>query len=309
MILIVLGLCLFETISSIDNAIVNAEVLSTMGQKARRWFLLWGLLFAVFVVRGVLPWLIVWFTAPSLGPIEAFTATFSSDAKVISAIEASSPILLIGGGIFLIFLFFHWLFIEPKSYGLYGEKYFHSKGVWFFAVVSVLLAVIVWYALKLNPFMAFGAVVGSTAFFITHGFKQNAEQEEKNLMKEGLSDLSKIFYLEVIDTTFSIDGVLGAFAFTLSLPLILLGNGLGALVLRQMTISNIDKIKKYKYLKNGAMYSILCLGIIMLLDSFNFHIPPWVSPVITFGVVGWFFWKSNKELKNEKQGKKLKVVK
>src|SRR3989344_5501683 len=110
MILIVAGLCLFETISSIDNAIVNAEVLSTMGQKARRWFLLWGLLFAVFVVRGVLPWLIVWFTAPSLGPIEAFTATFSSDAKVISAIEASSPILLIGGGIFLIFLFFHWLF-------------------------------------------------------------------------------------------------------------------------------------------------------------------------------------------------------
>ena len=75
--------------------------------------------------------------------------------------------------------------------------------------------------------MAFGAVVGSTAFFITHGFKQNAEQREKQLIgnSRGLSDISKILYLEVIDTTFSIDGVLGAFAFTLSVPLILIGNG------------------------------------------------------------------------------------
>ena len=63
-IIIIGGLCLFETISSIDNAIVNAEVLSTMGQKARHWFLLWGLLFAVFVVRGLLPWAIVWAVTP-----------------------------------------------------------------------------------------------------------------------------------------------------------------------------------------------------------------------------------------------------
>ncbi len=303
-ILIVLGLSLFETISSIDNAIVNAEVLSTMGQRARRWFLLWGLLFAVFIIRGVLPWIIVWATTPSLGPWGAVTATFSSDPAVAAAIESSSPVLLVGGGTFLIFLFFHWLFIEPKHYGLYGERYIHSKGVWFFAVVSVLLAGIVWFSLQQSPMMAFGAVVGSTAFFITHGFKQNAEQEEKNLMKKHLSDISKIFYLEVIDATFSIDGVLGAFAFTLSIPLILVGNGLGAVVLRQMTVSNIDRIKKYNYLKNGAMYSILALGMVMLLDSFNFHIPSWVSPVITFGVVGFFFWKSVRELKQEeKEGK------
>jgi hypothetical protein len=295
-ILTIAGLCLFETISSIDNAIINAEVLSTMQAKARRWFLTWGLLTAVFLVRGLLPWLIVWAAAPSLGPIGALTATFSSDPKVIEAIEYSAPILLIGGGTFLLFLFFHWLFLEPKHFGLRSERFFQRQGVWFFAVVSILLSIIVWFALQQRPLMAFGAVVGSTAFFITHGFKENAAQAEKQLMQEGLSDVSKIFYLQVIDATFSIDGVLGAFAFTLSVPLILIGNGLGALVVREFTIGNIDRIKRYIYIKNGAMYSILFLGLIMLLDSFGFHIPSWVSPIITFGVVGFFFFKSTREM-------------
>src|SRR3989338_6101919 len=104
--LTVSGLALFEIIRSIDNAIINAEVLSTMKEKARRWFLFWGLLFAVFIVRGILPWVIVWAVSPQLGPVGALMATFSSDPKVVEAIERSSPILLIGGGTFLIFLFF-----------------------------------------------------------------------------------------------------------------------------------------------------------------------------------------------------------
>jgi hypothetical protein len=292
LLLIVAGLSLFETISSIDNAIINAEVLSTMQEKYRRWFLLWGLLFAVFIIRGVLPWFIVWATTPGLGPVGAFTAAFSSDPQVITAIDSSAPILLIGGGTFLIFLFFHWLFLEPKQYGLRGERFFHARGVWFYAIVSLLLSLIVWFALQENAMLAFGAVIGSTAFFIVHGFKQNAEFQEQKLMSKDLSDMSKILYLEVIDATFSIDGVLGAFAFTLAIPLIILGNGLGAVVVRQLTVGNIERIRRYVFLKNGAMYSILFLGMIMLLDSFNFHIPPWLSPLITFGVVGFFLYKS-----------------
>jgi len=299
MIIIVLGLCLFEIVSSVDNAVINAEVLGTMSKKARKWFLFWGLLFAVFIVRGLLPWMIVWAASPSLGFFGSLTATFSNDPHVIEAVEKSAPILLMGGGVFLIFLFFHWLFLEPKNYGLRGERFIHSQGIWFFAVVSVLLAVIVWFALKISPPMAFGAVIGSSVFFITHGFKQNAEQSEKQLMKKGsMSDLSKIIYLEVIDTTFSIDGVLGAFAFTLSVPLIILGNGIGALVLRQLTVGNIERIKKYAYLKNGAMYSIFFLGLVMLTDAFGVHVPSWVSPVATFAVIGYFFLKSNKELRS-----------
>jgi len=263
-----------------------------MGKKARGWFLFWGMLFAVFIVRGLLPWLIVWLATPGLGPWQALTAAFSSDPRVMAAVHASAPLLLMAGGVFLIFLFFHWLFLEPKNYGLYGEKFFHAQGVWFYAVVSVLLALIVWQALKINPYLGFAAVVGSTAFFITHGFKENAAKKETELMKGGLSDISKILYLEVIDATFSIDGVLGAFAFTLSVPLILIGNSLGAFVVRELTIKNIDRIKKYVFIKNGAMYSILFLGGIMLADAFGHEIPSWFSPLTTFAVVGFFFWKS-----------------
>ncbi|MBI2576359.1 DUF475 domain-containing protein [Candidatus Woesearchaeota archaeon] len=299
--LIVFGLALFEIIISVDNAIINAEVLGTMSPKGRKWFMLWGILIAVFLVRGLLPWLIVWGSNPSLGFLGSFSASFSSDPKIKEVIEGSAPILLVGGGAFLVLLFFHWLFLEPKHYGIKGEEFFHKQGVWFFAVASVFLSLLVWKAVQIRPWMAFGAVVGSTAFFITHGFKENAEQAEKQMLEGGnnMSDLSKIFYLEVIDATFSIDGILGAFAFTFILPVILIGNGLGAIVVRQLTIGNIERVKKYKFLKNGAMYSILILGSIMILDSFGMHIPEFLSPVATFAIVGYFFWRSAKALKGD----------
>jgi hypothetical protein len=299
-ILIVLGLCLFEVISSIDNAVINAQVLNTMGKKARKWFLTWGILFAVFAVRGILPLLIIWASAPSLGPWGALTAAFSSDPLVMEAIEASAPPLLMAGGIFLVFLFFNWLFQEEKAYGLHGERFFYKNSIWFYAIISILLTTIVWFALQKDPMLALAASIGSSLFFITHGFKQNAEAQEKQLIKGTRSDLAKIFYLEAIDTTFSIDGVLGAFAFTLAVPLIFLGNGLGAIVLRQLTISNIERVKKYVYLKNGAMYSVFFLGTIMLIDSFGFHIPSYISPVITFVTIGYFFLKSKRALKSVK---------
>ncbi len=297
-ILIILGLALFEGISSFDNAIINADVLQTTGKQARKWFLTWGLFFGVFVVRGVLPWLILWLATPGVSAFDALFAMFQSNPNAKDAIEAAAPILLSGGGVFLLFLFLHWLFIEPKNYGIRGEKFFHSNGIWFYAVVSVLLSAIVWFSIKINPMMAFGAVIGSSAFFITHGFKQQAEKGEEELLKKkgSLSDISKIVYLEVIDATFSIDGVLGAFAFTFSVPLILLGNGFGALIVRYFTVNNIDNVKKYIYLKNGAMYSVLFLGIIMLSESFGLDVPSWLAPITTFGSIGWFFLKSKKEL-------------
>jgi len=298
-ILTILGLSIFEIITSLDNAIINAEVLAGMSKKARRWFLTWGIFTSVFLMRGLLPFLILYATTPQLGVLGTITAAFSNDPKVAATVQESSHVLLIAGGVFLIFLFFHWLFLEPKEFGLRGERFFHSQGAWFYAIVSVLLTTIVWIAFQNNhPLLQFGAVVGSTAFFIIHGFRNYAEQQEKKLLSGGMSDFAKIAYLEVLDASFSIDGVVGAFAFTFAIPLILVGNGLGAIALRQLTISNIDRIKKYKYLKNGAMYSILVLGVVMLLHSFDVHVPEWISPVATFGVVGYFFWKSKIALKD-----------
>ena len=295
----IIGLVLFEAVSSVDNAIINAEVLSTMGKKARRWFLTWGIFIAVFLVRGLLPFLIIWAFNRSLSAGQVLSAAWSSDPLVQDSIQKSAPILLVAGGVFLLFLFLHWLFLEDKRLGLpRTERFFMSKGVWFYAIVSILLAVISWFALQESNLMGFGAVVGSSLFFITHGFKQNAEQHEKKLLGSAQSDLSKLFFLEIIDTTFSIDGVLGAFAFTLSVPLILIGNGIGALVVRQVTIGNIERIKRYVYLKNGAMYSVLVLGVVMILHSFGFHIPEYISPLSTILIITFFFWKSKVELKN-----------
>lgn len=296
-VLTVLGLAVFETVSSVDNAIINAEVLSGMGARARRWFLLWGMLFAVFIVRGLLPWVVVWLALPQEGPIGAFLAAFSSDARVVQAVEHAAPILLMGGGVFLVLLFLHWLFLEPKNFGLAGEKFIASQGAWFYAVASVFLALTVWFSLQTDELVAFSAVIGSTLFFITHGFKENAEAQEKRLLSRGLSDLSKILYLEVIDMTFSIDGVLGAFAFTLSVPIIILGNGLGAVVVRQITVGNIDRIRRLRFIKNGAMYSILVLGIIMMADGLAVHVPQWVSPVATLLIVGGFLVRSVLDLR------------
>ncbi|MFH1442946.1 MAG: DUF475 domain-containing protein [Candidatus Micrarchaeota archaeon] len=296
--LTIIGLVLFETVSSFDNAVINAEILRKMSAWARRWFLFWGLLFAVFILRGVLPLLIVYVSNPSIGLMGALTATFSSDPSVVEAIEHTAPILLVGGGIFLIFIFFHWLFMEPKNFGLHGEKFFSKQGVWFYAVVSILLTFIVYECLQRDPMMALSAVIGSTAFFIVHGFRQNAELKEKEMLEKGggMGDWSKILYLEVIDASFSIDGVVGAFAFTFAVPLILIGNGIGAFVVRELTIRNIENVQKYKYLKNGAMYSILILGTIMVLDAFGAEIPNWLSPVATIAIIAFFFWKSMKEI-------------
>jgi hypothetical protein len=298
-ILIVLGLALFESITSIDNAIINAEVLQGMQPRARRWFLTWGILIAVFGVRGLLPWLIVWVMTPGLGPWDAFTASLTGDPVALKAIQDSSPVLLMGGGVFFVFLFFHWIFLEPKKYGLPVERIIARQGAWFYAVVSIALTVVVWFALDDSPMLAFGAVVGSSAFFITHGFKRYAEEQEARLLsgEAHMSDIGKILYLEVIDLTFSIDGVVGAFAFTLSVPLILLGNGIGAVVVRQLTVYGVDRIKKYVYLKNGAMYSVFVLGCVMLAHGFGYHVPEWLTPLATFLIVGYFFFKSRWQAK------------
>jgi len=296
-IVIVIGLILFETISSVDNAVVNADVLATMPSKWRKWFLFYGIIFAVFVVRGLMPMAIIYFSSPGLTFGEAFTATFSSNELVKKTIESQAPILLAGGGIFLLFLFFHWLFLEDKKYAFFIESHIHKKyNFWFYSLVSLILLLMVWITIKINPLIALGAVVGSTAFFIVSGFKKNAEEKEKQLASGHMTNLSKVLYLELIDTTFSIDGVLGAFAFTISVPLILIGNGLGAFIVRYLTIHGVNTVRKYAYLKNGAMYSVGFLGLIMILESLGRHIYSWIPPLITFLVVGLFFYLSKKEL-------------
>src|SRR3989344_878175 len=301
-IFIVLGLVVFEVVSSLDNAVVNADVLATMKSKrAKKFFLFWGILFAVFVVRGFLPSVIVFLSTPEVGILGAFRVMWESDPAVITAIESATPIVMMAGGAFLFLLWLHWLFLEEKTFGLPLEQHIQTYGgVWFYAL-SALGLVGVMVALGdagiENPMrLALAATVGFSAFFITQGFKENAEKIEQRLIASGkessMSDWAKVAFLEVLDTAFSVDGVVGAFAFTTSVPLILIGNGIGAIVVRQLTVSNVERIRSYAFLKNGAMYSIGFLGAVMLLEGFGAHIPSWISPIVTMLVVGYFFWKS-----------------
>ena len=299
--IVVLGLCVFEIISSVDNAIINAHVLKTMPEKFRKIFLFWGIIFAVFVVRGLLPFLIVWLTDPSLSIIQVFSSAFSSadTGMIAESLEASKPLLLLGGGSYLFLVFLAWLFLEEKKCVFLVEKFIHRQGVWFYAIASIFTTAVVYFAVTINPILALAATIGVSAFFITDGFKKNAEEKEKELMSGNMSAWSKILYLEVLDASFSIDGVIGAFAFTMSIPLIILGNGLGALIVRQLTIKGIDSISKYAYLKNGAMYSIGLLGGIMTLESFGNEYPFWIAPLCTFALLTFFMFLSMKELKKK----------
>jgi uncharacterized protein len=286
------GLCVFEVITSVDNAVINAHVLKTLPPKYRKIFLFWGIIIAVFIVRGLLPFVIVWLANPSLSLTEVLTFALSNNPELLESVERSKPLLLVSGGIYLVLLFLSWLFIEEKNWAFYMEEMIQRQSVWFYTCASVVVTLVIYMSLKINPMMALAASIGATAFFITDGFKRNAEEHEKLLLGSNLGAWSKILYLEVLDSTFSIDGVIGAFAFTISVPLILIGNGLGAIVVRQLTIKGIDRISEYMYLKNGAMYSIGVLGAIMSLESFGIHLPYWLAPAGTFLLLGVFLFLS-----------------
>ena len=294
--LTITGLCVFEIVSSMDNAVINANILGGVRDpRARKFFTTWGMLVAVGLVRGAMPFVIYFVPNRQLGIKGAIAAFWSGDPDVVRAVAEAAPALLLAGGIFLVLLFMHWLLAEEKSFGFPFESLLMEVGeVWFYAAAaSLLLGVMT--MIRGNFQLAMAATSGFAVFFIAEGFKRHAEVVEERLKQNGsgaVSDWSKILFLEVIDATFSIDGVVGAFAFTMVVPFILIGNGVGAYVVRRLTMSNIDKITSYEFLKNGAMYSIGLLGAAMVSEGFGIHVPSWVSPIVTFACVGGFFLKS-----------------
>ena len=167
---------------------------------------------------------------PSIGVFGALQAIWQTDQGVTTAIAAATPVILIAGGMFLVLLWVHWLFMEDKKFGLPHEWYVQTYGaVWFYSIAALLLVGVIYLinnsALEKPMHLALAAAVGFSVFFITQGFKDNAEKIEERLIASGeqstMSDWAKVFFLEVLDVAFSIDGVIGAFAFTTVVPLIL----------------------------------------------------------------------------------------
>ena len=297
-IIIVLGLIVFEVVNSIDNAIVNAHVLKTMSILWRKRFLFIGILTSVFLVRFLLPLFIVWVSVPNISLPDLFSSFAGGNDVAAKAVAAQTPIILTFGGIFLLFLYLHWLFLEKKD-PLFIERFLKAKhGVWFFGFAAVILVLIMYFA-RASSLMMLAAAFGSATFFILYGLKETAESTEQKLesnQSTNMGDFSKFIYLEVLDATFSFDGVIGAFAFTINLLLILIGIGIGAIVVRQLTVKGIDQVAKYKYLKNGAMTSIGFLGLFMLIEAFGIEMPSFVPIVATLLLVGVAFWMSSRLL-------------
>ena len=275
-ILIVLGLIVFEVVNSIDNAIVNAHILQTMGQLWRKRFLIIGIITSVFLVRFLLPLFIVWLSVPSLS-LANLIANFSGGSDLAAnAINAQKPII-----------------------SLYIERFLKAKhGVWFFGFAAVILVAVMYFA-KANAMMMLAAAIGSAAFFLLYGLQETAESSYQNVGTAPMSDISKFIYLEVLDAAFSFDGVVGSFAFTINLLLIFIGIGIGAVVVRQLTVKGIDQVAKYRYLKNGAMTSIGFLGLFMLVEAFGIELPSYVPIAATLLLVGVAFWKSRQLLNNQ----------
>jgi hypothetical protein len=264
---------LFEIVSSVDNAVINAEVLETLPSKDRRWFLRWGLLFSVLVVRGVLPWFIIWLALPGETPLGAFTASVQPGTDQFALHNSASFLLLISGTA-LTLLFWYWFLMEHKN----TKRGHLARLVGFLVVGVVFLLALIQIAADAALYKAI--FIGLLLFFVLLVVKQLAAFAHRR-GKGPTARNAKIIYLEVIDTIFSIEGVLGAFAFTFYVPYILIGNGVGAVIVRLITAKHGRKIQEMTYIKHGAMYALCFIGVIMILEGLGAELPGWLTLLTT----------------------------
>lgn len=291
---IVFGLCLFEVISSVDNAIVNANILKTLPNKYRKIFLFWGIIFAVFVVRGLLPFVIILLTNHDLSVAQVFSSIFSNNVLVAQSLENTKPLLLIGGGIYLLLVFLSWLFLEKKNQAFAFEHFFYNKKKSFYLIIIFLLVTLFYLSSGFDQRFFWPIIIGIIIFSLVNWFQKRTENHKHKIGLSTSSAWSKMVYLEILDFSFSVDGVIGAFAFTTSIPLIILGNGFGAYLVRELTLRGIHLISHFAYIKNGAMYSIGVLGIVMISEAFGNHYPFWFVPLLTFSLLFLFLFISVK---------------
>ena len=299
-------LTILELSLSFDNAVVNALILVNMPAIWRKRFLTWGMLIAVFGVRFIFPILIV-FSTTDLSLIQSFSLAINNPAEYEKVIMASHHIVMAFGGIFLLMIFLSFLFNENKDVHWIGviEKYasrWSSMGDLKILVAILSVAAIGYYApsailiedkiqnidkAQIVLPMIYGILLYLSIEFLRGILEDdgndneatNIEQERekienvahKTAMKGGFASF---IYLELIDMSFSFDGVLGAFAVSQNIIIIMLGLGAGAFAVRNLTILMVDRgtVAEYKYLEHGAMWSIGLLAVSMLVQIFV-HLP------------------------------------
>ncbi len=286
-------LATLEIALSFDNAIVNANKLEDMTPVWRQRFLTWGILIAVFGMRIVFPLIIVAVFA-WVNPFEAVRLALADPDEYARIIENSHSSIAAFGGTFLMMVALNFFVDEDKSIdwikGL--ECRLRKAGsVRGFEIALVLIIVaVISQAIPSHhqsPFL-FSAIMGLLVFTLVDGLGNYLDQSDRSgTGMAARGGLGAFLYLEVLDASFSFDGVIGAFALTANILLIAIGLGVGAMYVRSMTIMLVEKgtLRQFRYLEHGAFYSIFALSVIMFMQSLM-HIPEALTGLIGAGLIG-----------------------
>ena len=296
---IVVVLSILEVSLSFDNAVVNAAVLRDMSPVWRRRFLTWGIAIAVFGMRIVFPLAIVAIAA-HLGPIEAIRLAASNPEEYERIITAAHIGIAGFGGAFLAMVGLKFFFDQDKEIHwirLVEERLARLSSVDAIEIGFVLLALYgistLLHAEESLTFLVAG-IFGIVAYLAVEAVNSLLEPDEVNgvVVRSGLAGF---LYLNLLDSAFSFDGVIGAFALSNNIFIIALGLGIGAMFVRSMTIMLVEKgtLAQYRYLEHGAFWAILALGAIMLLSA-RFHIPEVITGVIGAVLIGLSLYASTR---------------
>jgi hypothetical protein len=302
---IVMVLSVLEISLSFDNAVVNATVLTEMDPIWRRRFITWGIAIAVFGMRIVFPVLIVALIA-RIGPIDALLMA-ATDPGAYSQHLASAEVAVCSfGGAFLAMVGMkHFTDVEKEQHWITLIERPLSRLGRIEAIEIGLVLVLLWLigrALPVDDRSTFliAGMFGLVAYIAVDGIAAllNPSTATDVAARAGLASF---LYLEVLDASFSFDGVIGALALTNNIFIIAIGLGIGAMFVRSLTLMLVEKdaLTEYRYLAHGAFYAIGSLSIIMFLKTF-LHVPEGVSGIIGAAFIGLAFLDSvrhNRELK------------
>lgn len=294
-VLTALVLIVIELTFSFDNAIVNARVLEKMNKFWQQMFMTVGILIAIFGMRIVFPVLIVMLTA-GLDWGSVVSLALSQPEQYAHELERAEPSIAAFGGMFLLMLCLHFFFDAAKEVHWLErfELWLQKVGQWWMhaAVSGIALAIIILLPFNHHPMATLVAgTAGILTYLAIHGLStlmtRKHSSADPSVKAAGLAGLVSFLYLEVLDASFSLDGVIGAFAISNDIVIIAAGLGVGALWVRSLTLFMVRRgtLDSYRYMEHGAHYTIGILALILLVGLFV-HIPEAVGGALGVGIIG-----------------------
>lgn len=289
-------LSILEITLSADNAVVNSRVLVQMSKKWQVLFLTVGIVVAVFLVRFALPIVMV-AAMTALSSTEVLHLALYDAEKYGHYLEEIAPSINAFGGIFLFFvaMFFFMeeerkhLWIRPVEKGL--QKLASVPYMKYILAFATFVPVF-YITDSADREVVFGALVaGALTYLVLHSIVIMMKQVNKrNALKKqvGWAAFASFMYLEVLDASFSLDSVVGAFALTNNIVIIMAGLGIGALWVRTMTLYMVkhQTLTTYRYLESGAHWAIACLALIMFLKLAHIEVPELIVGTIGLVFIG-----------------------